>query len=91
MGEPPAYPMTYGYSLVGTVVGVGPNVPLSLVGQTAFAFSPHAAAAFVDVSCVIRVPPDLATSPSDAAFLPAAGLINTTVLLYYYAAVRLYY
>lgn len=69
---PPAYPMEYGYSLVATVAAVGAQVPLSLVGQTVFAFAPHASEGIVDVGCVQRIPPDLASSPADAAFLPAA-------------------
>ena len=66
----PTYPMAYGYSLVGSVTGVGAGVPLSLVGQTVFVFAPHAAAALVDADGLIRIPPDIA--PAAAAFLPAA-------------------
>jgi 2-desacetyl-2-hydroxyethyl bacteriochlorophyllide A dehydrogenase len=69
---PPAYPMEYGYSLVGTVTAVGAGVPLSLVGQTVFAFAPHASQAVIDASCVQRIPPDLESRPADAAFLAAA-------------------
>lgn len=64
--------MAYGYSLVGTVVGVGGGASVGLVGKLAFAFAPHAAAAFVDAAGLVVVPDDLAGRPSDAAFLPAA-------------------
>jgi 2-desacetyl-2-hydroxyethyl bacteriochlorophyllide A dehydrogenase len=71
-GAPPAYPMEYGYSMVGYVTAVGAGAPLSLVGQTAFAFAPHASENIIDAGCVQRIPPDLACFPADAVFLPAA-------------------
>ena len=70
MGETIGYPMSYGYSWVGKVVGAGSGVTLSWVGRTAFAFAPHASSAFVDESSAIAVPEDI--SAADAAFLPAA-------------------
>ena len=54
-GERIAYPMAYGYSLVGTVVGVGGGASVGLVGKLAFAFAPHAAAAFVDAAGLVVV------------------------------------
>ena len=65
-----AYPMAYGYSLVGRVVQVGPRVPSSMLGSLVFAFAPHAAYAFTDAAGVQPVPRDI--SAADAAFLPAA-------------------
>lgn len=65
-----AYPMAYGYSLVGRVVRIGADVPVSALGQLTFAFAPHAAAAFVDAAATQPVPPGIAAA--DAAFLPAA-------------------
>ena len=68
--ESMAYPMPYGYSFVGEVVAIGEGVPLGWLGKKAFAFAPHAAAAFTSASSMLEVPDDL--SASDGAFLPAA-------------------
>ena len=64
-----AYPMAYGYSLVGHVAAVGAGVPASLVGRLAFAFAPHAAGAHVNTGGMQLVPRGI--GPEDATFLPA--------------------
>jgi len=79
-----AYPLAYGYSLVGEVVGVGRGAPAALVGKLCFAFAPHAAAAFVPADGLMAVPSDVGAA--DAAFLPAA---ETAVSLVHDAHPRL--
>ena len=65
-----AYPMAYGYSLVGHVAAIGAQVPMAMLGKLVFAFAPHAARAFACVSSVQVVPDGICAA--DATFLPAA-------------------
>ncbi len=63
-----AYPVAYGYSTVGRVVAVGPEVAEEWVGRWVFAFQPHASCYTAAVDQVRPLPPDL--TPEDALFLP---------------------
>lgn len=72
-----AFPLRYGYSLVGTVVEEGPcaagdessDPGPSWVGRRVFAFSPHGSHAVCDRAALLPVPEGI--SAEDAAFLPA--------------------
>lgn len=81
-----AYPLSYGYCLVGRVVECGPDVKdaENLVGKKVFAFSPHASQAVVDYSVVQLVPEDI--DPYDAIFMPS---VETAVSLIHEAHPRL--
>ena len=64
------YPMQYGYSLVGLVVGAGRGVDLKkFVGRLAFSFQPHVSACVVPVDGLMLVPRGI--DAADAVFLPA--------------------
>jgi len=66
------YPLEYGYSWVGRVVGCGAGVDAGAwQGALAFAFHPHASSAVLDPAggSMMAVPPGIA--PADAVFLPA--------------------
>jgi 2-desacetyl-2-hydroxyethyl bacteriochlorophyllide A dehydrogenase len=65
-----AYPLRYGYSLVGEVVAVGDGVDQAdWLGKLVFSFSPHSSAVVIDVSSAMLVPEGIA--PEDAVFLPS--------------------
>ena len=64
-----AYPMEYGYSLVGEVVDCGHGVPVELVGKLAFAFHSHASHAVLPYDQLMMVPDGIPAS--DAVYLPA--------------------
>ncbi len=73
-----AYPLPYGYSLVGEVVGLGQGIPESWLGRRAFAFHPHDSH-FTSRPDELTLLPDSLTD-DDAAFLPnletAVGLVH---------------
>ena len=71
MQDKMAYPLRYGYSLVGEVVAVGPDVEdgEQWLGKRVFTFSPHASSMVVDTSSVMVVPPEVRSE--DAVFLPS--------------------
>lgn len=62
------YPLAYGYACVGTVKEIGKQVDKSWMGQSVFAFQPHASAFIVHPSGLIPVPASL--SSENACFLP---------------------
>jgi len=62
------YPVSYGYSLAGTVTDVGPGADLALLGREVFAFHPHATHAILRSSEVTPLPEGL--DPLDAVFFP---------------------
>lgn len=66
-----AYPLSYGYSLVGRVVECGARVmdASTLVGKRVFSFSPHASQVVTLRSAVQLVPDDVTSI--DAVFMPA--------------------
>lgn len=63
-----AYPLKYGYSMVGEVVALGAAVDARWLGQRVFAFQPHASHFITTPAEVWPVPPDL--SAEEAVFLP---------------------
>ncbi len=63
-----AYPLKYGYSLVGQVVQIGAAVNPEWQGQTVFAFHPHESHFHAYPHELFRVPPRL--PPKEALFLP---------------------
>jgi 2-desacetyl-2-hydroxyethyl bacteriochlorophyllide A dehydrogenase len=66
-GQRLAYPLSYGYSSVGTVVAAGPLADSAWVGQRVFAFQPHQSHFAASADGLIRVPPEV--SDEDAVFL----------------------
>ena len=62
-----AYPLAYGYSLVGRVVECGEGVdPDAALGRRVFVFAPHSSQAVSDVGAVQFVPDGI--PPEDAVF-----------------------
>jgi len=63
-----AYPVRYGYSAVGRVAALGPQVDESWLDRLVFAFQPHASAFNAPVAELHPLPANIA--PEDAVFLP---------------------
>lgn len=65
------YPLSYGYSLVGTVTRCAPDVSDAedIIGRTVFTFSPHSSHVIVDRDSVQLVPNGI--MPEDAIFMPS--------------------
>jgi 2-desacetyl-2-hydroxyethyl bacteriochlorophyllide A dehydrogenase len=63
------YPFKYGYSAVGEVLSVGPNVPRVWEGQLIFSFHPHESHFVCGVDEIIPVPDSLTVV--DGIFLPS--------------------
>ncbi|TFG58798.1 MAG: zinc-binding alcohol dehydrogenase [Spirochaetales bacterium] len=78
LAGPPGYPLSYGYSLVGEVVGVGGQVPPGNIGRHAFAFHPHQSHAVVNSTDAVILPMDM--DPLDALFLPSMETAVTLVM-----------
>jgi 2-desacetyl-2-hydroxyethyl bacteriochlorophyllide A dehydrogenase len=68
MDHPVAYPLKYGYSMVGEVVELGPQVDSFWLGKRVFAFLPHKNYFLATCSELIVLPEDI--SNEDAVFLP---------------------
>ncbi|MBP7963607.1 MAG: zinc-binding alcohol dehydrogenase [Caldilineaceae bacterium] len=68
MGERFAYPLQYGYAVVGEVMAAGVNADESWLGQRVFAFHPHEAFFCATPDQLIPVPDDIPTEL--AALLP---------------------
>lgn len=64
-----AYPLAYGYCLVGRIIKCGSSVPSVHLGKLVFSFSPHASHVVIDFDSVLLVPDDI--SPEDAIFMPS--------------------
>ena len=81
-----AYPLSYGYSMVGRVVECGKGVKdaESLVGQLVFSFSAHASQIVADRSSLQIVPEGI--DPLDAVFMPS---IETALALVHDANPRM--
>lgn len=79
-----AYPLAYGYSLVGTIVKCGSKVSQDYIGRLAFTFSPHATQVVADIDSLQIVPEGIA--PEDAIFMPS---VETALSLVHDAHVRL--
>ena len=79
-----AYPLSYGYCLVGVVVDCGSEVSREdFVGKTIFTFSPHASHVVTDADAVQIVPDGI--DPQDAIFMPS---VETALSLVHDANVR---
>jgi 2-desacetyl-2-hydroxyethyl bacteriochlorophyllide A dehydrogenase len=63
-----AYPLKYGYSAVGRVSGLGPEVEPDWLGQLALAFNPHESHFIAPVESLIPLPEGF--RPETAVFLP---------------------
>jgi 2-desacetyl-2-hydroxyethyl bacteriochlorophyllide A dehydrogenase len=63
-----SFPLRYGYSAVGHVRALGPDVEKAWLDQPVFAFQPHSSAFTVPTSELVRLPDDLGLE--DAVFLP---------------------
>jgi 2-desacetyl-2-hydroxyethyl bacteriochlorophyllide A dehydrogenase len=68
MDQPVAYPLKYGYSMVGEVAALGPQVDPGWLGQRIFAFHPHQSHFVAATADLKRLPTDV--SIEDAVFLP---------------------
>ena len=66
-GEP-SYPLKYGYSLVGQVTALGPQVDPAWLQQLVFAFHPHETHFLSTPDKLLAIPEGIA--PEDAVFLP---------------------
>jgi 2-desacetyl-2-hydroxyethyl bacteriochlorophyllide A dehydrogenase len=62
-----AFPMKYGYSMVGEVIAVGDSVGSEWLGERVFAFNPHESGFNADIDDLQVIPKDCANE--DAAFL----------------------
>jgi threonine dehydrogenase-like Zn-dependent dehydrogenase len=78
-----AYPLAYGYSLVGRVTECGSDVSNDYLGKLVFTFSPHATHVVTDISAVQLVPEGVA--PEDAIFMPS---VETALSIVHDAHVR---
>lgn len=84
-GERMAYPLSYGYCLVGHVVDCGSDVPREdYMGRMVFAFSPHASHVVTDMDAIQFIPRGIAGR--DAIFMPS---VETALSLVHDAHVRL--
>lgn len=63
-----AYPLSYGYALVGEVMAVGPQVDKGWLGRRVFVFAPHQSHVVSQVTDLLIVPDDLPAK--DAVLLP---------------------
>jgi threonine dehydrogenase-like Zn-dependent dehydrogenase len=62
------YPLCYGYSAVGSVVELGPDLPADWLGRSVFSFQPHTSYFLATPASVFPLPEGL--SPESACFLP---------------------
>lgn len=84
-GERMAYPLSYGYCLVGHVIDCGSEVPRNeFMNQLVFTFSPHASYVVTTVDAIQIVPTGI--DAQDAIFMPS---VETALSLVHDAHVRL--
>ncbi|WP_435157661.1 zinc-dependent alcohol dehydrogenase [Haladaptatus sp. DFWS20] len=62
------FPLKYGYATAGTVTAIGENVSDDWMGESVFAFYPHASHFLASTTDLIRIPDGVASA--DAVFLP---------------------
>ena len=80
-----AYPLSYGYCLVGVVVDCGSDVSRKdFVGKNVFTFSPHSTHVVTDADAVQILPSGI--DPKDAIFMPS---VETALSLVHGANVRI--
>ncbi|CAJ1957284.1 unnamed protein product [Cylindrotheca closterium] len=79
-----AYPLSYGYCLVGHVIQCGDAVPNDLIGKLVFSFSPHASHVVTNFDNIHVVPDNI--SPEDAIFMPS---VETALSLIHDASPRM--
>ena len=81
-----AYPLAYGYSLVGRIVACGSNIGNKdeVLGKLVFTFSPHATHVVADLDSLQVVPEGI--SAEDAIFMPA---VETALSIVHDAHVRI--
>lgn len=83
-GQHMAYPLSYGYCLVGRIVNCGSQVsPDEYIGRLAFVFAAHATHVIVSVDALQLVPHGI--SAYDAIFMPS---VETAISLVHDAHVR---
>ena len=63
-----AYPLKYGYAVVGRVIAVGPGVEHTWLDRTVFAFNPHESHFLAPVEALIPLPDGIDSAA--AVFLP---------------------
>jgi len=68
LGGALTFPLKYGYSAVGRIIALGPNVEPSWQDRFVFAFNPHESLFVASATGLVPLPPDL--DPIAAAFLP---------------------
>jgi len=79
-----AYPLSYGYCLVGVVVDCGSEISRrDFLGKTVFTFSPHSTHVVTEVDAVQILP--VGIDPKDAIFMPS---VETALSLVHDANVR---
>ncbi len=78
LSMPAAYPFPYGYSLVGTVTGEGPDEGESLMGKKVLIFHPHQDRVVVDRSRAVVLDDDL--DAALATLIPNAETAASLVL-----------
>jgi 2-desacetyl-2-hydroxyethyl bacteriochlorophyllide A dehydrogenase len=76
-----SFPLKYGYSSVGRISRLGPDVDAAWLGQRVFSFQPHQTASIADLEHVLPVPSGL-----DAAHAALYPLVETAVTLVWDAA-----
>lgn len=78
LGSSLAYPLKYGYSMVGKVEAIGAGVDQNWLGKQVFAFNPHETAFNARVKDLQPLPGGC--SPQDAAWLPAVETAVNLIL-----------
>jgi threonine dehydrogenase-like Zn-dependent dehydrogenase len=79
-----AYPLAYGYCLVGHIIECGSAVPKDNIGKLVFSFSAHSSHVVNDIDSVQFVPEGIA--PEDAIFMPS---VETALSIVHDANVRI--
>src|SRR5689334_21389080 len=73
----PRYPMALGYTAVGQVIAVGPNVTGLTVGDRVLGPTPHASHGVVEASRLRRLPPDCSAEAAllaNLSYIPFLGV-----------------
>ncbi|SIR83683.1 2-desacetyl-2-hydroxyethyl bacteriochlorophyllide A dehydrogenase [Haladaptatus litoreus] len=73
-----AFPLKYGYATAGSVVSTGGNVSDDWIGESVFAFHPHASHFLASPSDLVRIPDGVTLA--EAVFLPTVETAVNFVL-----------